>query len=81
ETAALAHFHLHIRPGTEAWCLAALVGIIVQDGLRARDGLAEHTRGHEHIVDALNAIPVSYCADTCGVAEDKLRAAARRSAS
>ena len=32
ETAALADFHLQIRPGTDAWCLAALVGIIVQDG-------------------------------------------------
>ncbi len=81
ETAALADFHLQIRPGTDAWCLAALVGIIVQDGLLARDWLAEHTSGYEHIVDELNAIPVAYCAETCGVAEDKLRAAARRIAS
>ena len=81
ETAALADFHLQIRPGTDAWCLAALVGIIVQDGMLARDWLAEHTSGYEHIVDELNAIPVAYCAETCGVAEDKLRAAARRIAS
>ncbi len=81
ETAALADFHLQIRPGTDAWCLAALVGIIVQDGLLARDWLAEHTSGYEHIVDELNAIPVAYCAETCGVAEDKLHAAARRIAS
>ncbi|MEI0847963.1 molybdopterin oxidoreductase family protein [Pseudomonas aeruginosa] len=81
ETAALADFHLQIRPGTDAWCLAALVGIIVQDGLLARDWLAEHTSGYEHIVDELNAIPVAHCAETCGVAEDKLRAAARRIAS
>ena len=80
ETAALADFHLQIRPGTDAWCLAALVGIIVQDGLLARDWLAEHTSGYEHIVDELNAIPVAYCAETCGVAEDA-RAAARRIAS
>lgn len=66
ETAALADFHLQIRPGTDAWCLAALVGIIVQDGLLARDWLAEHTSGYEHIVDELNAIPVAYCAETCG---------------
>lgn len=81
ETAALADFHLQIRPGTDAWCLAALVGIIVQDGMLARDWLAEHTSGYEHIVDELNAIPVAYCAETCGVEEDKLRAAARRIAS
>ncbi|MGA4814621.1 hypothetical protein ACPA9J_01040 [Pseudomonas aeruginosa] len=41
-------------------------------GALARDWLAEHTSGYEHIVDELNAIPVAYCAETCGVAEDKL---------
>ena len=26
DTAKLADFHLRVRPGTDAWCLAALVG-------------------------------------------------------
>jgi anaerobic selenocysteine-containing dehydrogenase len=32
ETAELADFHLRVRPGTDAWALAALLGAIVQEG-------------------------------------------------
>jgi anaerobic selenocysteine-containing dehydrogenase len=37
ETAELADFHLQVRPGTDAWLLAALAGVIVQEGLVAQD--------------------------------------------
>jgi anaerobic selenocysteine-containing dehydrogenase len=33
ETAALADHHLQVWPGTDAWCLAALLAVIVQEGL------------------------------------------------
>src|ERR1039458_2512538 len=33
ETAELADIHLRVRPGTDAWCLAAMLGVIVQNGL------------------------------------------------
>ena len=33
ETAELADFHLQVRPGTDAWCLAALLGVLVQEDL------------------------------------------------
>ncbi|MDC3952178.1 molybdopterin oxidoreductase family protein, partial [Pseudomonas aeruginosa] len=46
ETAALADFPLQIRPGTDAWCLAALVGIIVQDGLLALEDLGMQMNLH-----------------------------------
>ncbi|HVJ90779.1 MAG TPA: molybdopterin-dependent oxidoreductase, partial [Labilithrix sp.] len=78
ETAALADFHLQIKPGTDAWCLAALVGILVQEDLIAHAWLAEHTAGYEAIADDLRRIPVARCAEICGVPEEKLRAAGRR---
>lgn len=78
ETAALADYHLQIKPGTDAWCLAALVGILVQDNLIAHDWLTAHTRGFDHIANELKAIPISQFAAICGVAEDQLRAAAQR---
>ena len=43
ETAAMADMHLAVRPGTDAWCLAALAAIIVQQGLVARSWIDEHT--------------------------------------
>lgn len=78
ETAALADYHLQIKPGTDAWCLAALVGIITQDALVNQQWVAAHTTGYGEIADALKNIPVSYCAEICGVPEEKLRAAAQR---
>ena len=38
ETAELADFHLALRPGTDAWCLAALAAVIVQEDLLDRAG-------------------------------------------
>ena len=78
ETAAMADYHLAVRPGTDAWCLAALAAILVQDGLLARDWLVEHTTGFESIEPALKAIPVADYARTCGVDEALLREVAER---
>jgi anaerobic selenocysteine-containing dehydrogenase len=78
ETAAMADYHLAVRPGTDAWCLAALAAILVQDGLLARDWLALHTTGLESIEPALQAIPVADYARRCGVDEALLRRVAER---
>jgi anaerobic selenocysteine-containing dehydrogenase len=78
ETAALADFHLQIKPATDAWCLAALVGILVQEELIARAWIAAHTTGYDAIEAELRRIPVARYAEICGVPEELLRAAARR---
>jgi anaerobic selenocysteine-containing dehydrogenase len=78
ETAEMADFHLRVRPGSDAWCLAALLGAIVQEGLADPDFIAEHTTGSEVVLARLSNLPVRSCADTCGVEEDQIRAAARR---
>lgn len=78
ETAEMADYHLAIKPGTDAWCLAALAAILVQENLIARQWLAGHATGLENIEPELTAIPVSDYADICGVPEEQLRAAARR---
>ncbi len=81
ETAEKADFHLAIKPGTDAWCLAALVAIIVQEGLTRREWVAEHTRGFEEIEPKFRAIDVAAYAAACGIEEDLLRRVARRIAS
>lgn len=78
ETAEMADIHLAIKPGTDAWCLAALVGIIVQEDLVAERWLGEHTRGFAGIAPLLQQIPVARYAEVCGVALEALRAVARR---
>jgi len=59
ETAAMADFHLAVRPGTDAWCLAALAAVIVQRGLAARPWLDAHTTGYADIEPLLQSIPVA----------------------
>src|SRR4029450_11894077 len=78
ETAELADFHLRTRPGTDAWCLAALLGTIVQEGLVDHEFLSEHTQGDRAVLEALEAVQISECAAACGVDEQLIRSAARR---
>lgn len=78
ETAELADHHLQVRPGTDAWCLAALGGIIAQERLHAADWVRDHVSGAEAVLDALGRIPVAAFARICGVDEALLRATARR---
>jgi anaerobic selenocysteine-containing dehydrogenase len=78
ETAELADFHLRVWPGTDAWCLAALLGVIVQEGLVDESFVDAHTRGGEPVLAALTEIPVDEYGERCGVSADLLRAAARR---
>jgi anaerobic selenocysteine-containing dehydrogenase len=78
DTAKLADHHLRVRPGTDAWCLAALVGVLVQEDLVDHDFLAAHTHGAAAVLEALGAADVARHAARCGVPEDQIRAAARR---
>lgn len=81
ETAAKADLHLRVKPGTDAWCLAALAGIIVQEDLVDHDWVEEHTDGYDLIAPLLSDVPVAKFAKTCGVSEDLLRETARLIAS
>jgi anaerobic selenocysteine-containing dehydrogenase len=78
ETAEKADFHLAIKPGTDAWCLAALVAVIVQEHLTRREWVDAHTRGFEEIESKFLAIDVATYAAACGIEEDLLRRVARR---
>jgi anaerobic selenocysteine-containing dehydrogenase len=78
ETAAMADFHLAVRPGTDAWCLAALAAILVQDGLVAQAWVDEHTTGYTQVAEALRRVSVAAYAGICGVDEALLRRVAER---
>ncbi|MCH9728660.1 MAG: molybdopterin-dependent oxidoreductase [Actinomycetia bacterium] len=78
DTAKMADFHLRVRPGTDAWCVAALAAVLVQEELCDEEFLAEHVTGVEPVREVLGEVPVGDYAQRCGVEEDQLRAAARR---
>lgn len=77
ETAAKASHHLQLKPGTDAWCLGALLGIIVQEGLIAQQWLADHAIGLDEVLPALQAIDVEEYARVCDVPLELLRDTAR----
>jgi anaerobic selenocysteine-containing dehydrogenase len=78
DTAKMSDFHLRVRPGTDAWCLAALAAVLVQENLCNEAFLAEHVHGVDAVRDALREVPIADYAQHCGVDEELLRAAARR---
>lgn len=78
ETAAMADFHLQVRPGRDAWLIAAMAAVIVQEGLVASDFLARRATGLEPVLAALREVPVSRYCEISGVDEGLVRAASRR---
>ena len=78
DTAKLADFHLRVRPGTDAWCLAALAAVLVQEDLCDESFVAEHVTGVDPVRTVLRDVPVGDYAQRCGVDEELLRTAARR---
>ena len=55
DTAKLADFHLRVRPGTDAWCLAAMVAVLVQEDLVDHEFLAAHVERRRGRARALRA--------------------------
>ena len=78
ETAELADFHLALRPGTDAWCLAALAAVMVQEGLCNRTWMDEHVTGSEGIEGVLQDVDIDAYAAICDLDADLVRRAARR---
>jgi anaerobic selenocysteine-containing dehydrogenase len=78
DTAKLADFHLRVRPGTDAWCLAALAAVLVQEQMCDEQFLAEHVTGVDAVAAVLRDVPIADYALRCGIDEGLIRAAARR---
>ena len=71
-------FHLQVKPGTDAFCLSAMVAVIVQEGLVHAEWVRDHVAGWEAVVGEFASLPVAEYAARCGVDETLLRSAVRR---
>jgi anaerobic selenocysteine-containing dehydrogenase len=81
ETAEIADVHLQVKPGADAFLLAALLGVIVQEDRIQRAWIAAHADGLAEVLPHFEALNVAeYCAK-CGVPEPLVRSTARRIAS
>jgi len=78
ETAALADIHLQVKPGTDAWLLAALGAVLVREDLLDREWIEQHVDGAEPVIEALGDVPVAPYCEASGVPEALVRDAARK---
>jgi anaerobic selenocysteine-containing dehydrogenase len=77
ETAELADLHLQLRPGTDAFLLAAILAILLEEGLWNRDFLAAHATDAAPVEAALRAVPIADFCARAGLGEPLVRKAAR----
>jgi anaerobic selenocysteine-containing dehydrogenase len=78
ETADLADIHLQVKPGGDAWLLAALFAVIVQEDLLDRDWLSANTDDLDSVLPHFEMLPIAAYCDQAGVPEPLVRSAARR---
>ena len=81
ETADLADFWLPVRPGSDAFLIAAIISVIIEEGLTAKSWLSENTVGSDETIEAFSGIPIDDFASKCGIPENQIRDVARRLAS
>ncbi|MBI5104491.1 MAG: molybdopterin-dependent oxidoreductase [Solirubrobacterales bacterium] len=78
ETAAMADFHLQVAPGKDAFLLAALLAILVQEDLVDHAFLESRTENAEAVLAAVRDVDVDDHCRRAGVDAELARAAARR---
>src|SRR5215469_9678522 len=78
ETAEMADYHLRVRPGTDAFCLAALLGVLVQEDLVNHDFLHERAENSADLFAALTEVPVAEYCNRAGLSEELVREVSRR---
>ncbi|HTY54138.1 MAG TPA: molybdopterin-dependent oxidoreductase [Candidatus Binataceae bacterium] len=78
ETAEMADYHLRVRPGTDAFCLAAILGVLAQEDLIDHAYIRERTESSDELFAALNDVPVADYCERAGLGEELVRNVARR---
>ena len=73
ETADKADIHLQLKPGTDAWLMAALAGVLVQEGWFDAEWIDAHTRDFDQVWGPLTQVPVAHYCELAGVSEAQVR--------
>jgi len=78
ETAQRADIHLAVKPGTDAWLMAALAATLVQEDWVRHEWLAQHTTGFEEIYPVLKNLQIGEFSEICGIDESQIHEVAKR---
>jgi anaerobic selenocysteine-containing dehydrogenase len=77
ETADLADVHLQVKPGTDVYCLAAMVKVLFDEGLVDREFVAVGVNGVDSLESAMARVDVEAYAVNCGLDVEDIRQVAR----
>jgi anaerobic selenocysteine-containing dehydrogenase len=77
ETAKMADIHLQLKPGTDAFLMAAILAVIINENRQASDFIAQRTVGFEAVRDALLKVPIEAYAKRAGIELEAVREVAR----
>jgi anaerobic selenocysteine-containing dehydrogenase len=75
ETAEMADVHLRVRPGADAWLLAAMVKLLLTESLLDAEWVAQHTVGLDRLTAEFEAVDITEYCGHAGVDEACVRRA------
>jgi anaerobic selenocysteine-containing dehydrogenase len=78
ETAQKADIHLAVKPGTDAWLMAAMAAMLVQKDWVDHEWIAQHTTGIEEVYPILKDIPIAEFSTICGIDENQIADVVKR---
>ncbi len=76
QTAELADIHLAVNPGTDAWCITAILAHMVQHDFVNTGWLSVHANGYQQVISFLREVPVETYARFSGIEMDQIIAVA-----
>lgn len=78
KSAEMADHHLRVRPGTDAFCIAAILGIMHREDLFNHEFIRDHVADAQPVLDVIAKVPVEDFAARCNVPLEQLTEVARR---
>lgn len=78
ETAQLADIHLQLRPGTDAFLLAAMLAILIREGWEDQQFLQQRTVGFSELREGLLQVPIDDYISRAGLTPEQVRDAVQR---
>ena len=78
KTAEFADYFLQVRPGTDAFCVAAILGVMVRDDLIDWDFVKERVAEIEPVIESLARVPITDFAQRCDITVEQIESVAHR---
>ena len=77
ESADLADIHLAVKPASDAWLLAALAAVMLEEQLFDEAFIESHISGMAEVKQVLGKVDIAHYANLCGISEGQIRSTAR----